>query len=41
VGGGADIADIVSPDQLESLARKKLNGHEVRYLIWKSYNYIY
>ena len=32
-GGGKDVADVVSPDQLESLARKELNGREVRYLV--------
>jgi SpoVK/Ycf46/Vps4 family AAA+-type ATPase len=29
-GGGRNIVDVVSPEQLESLARKELNGREVR-----------
>jgi hypothetical protein len=32
-GGGTDIADVVSPEQLENLARKDLNGREVRYFV--------
>lgn len=42
VSGGREVTDVISLDQLNGLARKELNGREVRCLAQKSCNsYMY